>query len=548
MTFKDSLLKWYPTLRHVEDYPEDIGAEISNKDQIAGNNDQKLDIDASVLSVDTDNDSTPVEYRDEANRPWWKFFDEYEYRYNRYETKRHKWWLWFEEGTSKEEKKLLFKLDILVAGYVFMVYWVKSLDSSNISNAYVSNMKEDLNFQGNDYVNTVTVFNVSSVIFQIPAMYLFPRFPLHLYFPILDAGWGLFTLFSYKVQNVGQIQAMRFFVGAFESGFYAAVHYILVSSSGLFQAAVFRNLDGANGLAGWRWMFIVDAVCTLPLALIGFLFVPGTPYSCYSIWLTDDEIRLARRRLKKANITPPSAKPPNFLDKDLWKRVLKTWKLYVLTLFSIGCWNSSTTAGSGYILWLKSLKRYSIPQVNDLSIIAPLIGIILITLVCGGADVFRSRSGAIICSSILNFVSCLILLIWDVPEGAKWFGFAILYAGWASASVIYSFCNDILRKDPQERAITFILLYSISQSTNVWIVKLIWPTVDAPRYTVGYGTTLAFVFYLIIVTLITLYYYKRDEERIARENGIVLYNSQTGDIPPEVKAHLNKTQGTELTN
>jgi len=311
------------------------------------------------------------------------------------------------------------------------------------------------------------------------------------------------------------------------------------TTSGLFQAAVFRNLNNVGGLSGWRWMFIVDAICTIPLAFMGVFCLPGTPYKCYSIWLTDDEIRLARKRLKLANIEPPSAEPPNFFDKKLWKKIIFDWKLYVLTLLSIGCWNNSTTAGSGYILWIKSLGRYSIPEINDLSVIAPLIGIILITLCCGGADIFNSRSGAILWACALNFISTLILLIWDVPESAKWFAFAILYSGWASASVIYSWCNDILRKDPQERAITFILLYSISQSTSVWISKLSWETIDAPRYTVGYGVTLGFVIFLAIITIVTLYYYKRDERKRARENGIVLYNSKTGDVSDEAQLYLN---------
>lgn len=402
-----------------------------------------------------------VEYRDEASRPWWRFFDEYEYRLNKYETSRHKWWYWFDEGTSRQEKVLICKLDVLIAFYVFIVYWVKSLDQSNISNAYVSNMKEDLNFKGNDFINALTCYNVAAVVFQLPAMYLFPRIPLHLFFPIIDICWGLFTLFSYKTTSVGQIQAMRFFVGAFEASFYPAVHYILGSwylpgelarrgalfyfgqmvgtiSSGLLQGAVFKNLDGTNGIAGWRWMFIVDAIITLPIGILGFFMVPGTPYQCYSIWLTDDEIRLARSRLKKANITPPPATPPNFFDKKLWKNIIIDWKVYLLTLFSICCWNNSSTAGSGYILWLKSLGKYSIEEVNNLSCIAPGIGFALIAIVCGGADIFRCRYGAIAFSQVLNFISNIILLIWDVPDSAKWFAFCILYAGWSQASVMYT--------------------------------------------------------------------------------------------------------------
>ena len=77
------------------------------------------------------------EYRDEANRPWWKFFDEYEYR------KNVPTWSWFGTGTTPEERKLLIKLDLHIVIYAMVGYWCKFFDASNLTNAYVSGMKED---------------------------------------------------------------------------------------------------------------------------------------------------------------------------------------------------------------------------------------------------------------------------------------------------------------------------------------------------------------------------------------------------------------------
>lgn len=135
MTFKSAVLKWIPTLRHVEDFPDEV--EIEDVKILGAQNvsELKTDAEASVLSLDSLNknhqDVKLIEYRDEADRPWWRFFTEYEYRINSYETQKHKWWYWFDEGTTAAEKKLLYKLDVLIAVYVFLVYWVKSLDSSN---------------------------------------------------------------------------------------------------------------------------------------------------------------------------------------------------------------------------------------------------------------------------------------------------------------------------------------------------------------------------------------------------------------------------------
>jgi len=61
----------------------------------------------------------------------------------------------------------------------------------------------------------------------------------------------------------------------------AGVFYIAAAigtaSTGFVASGVYRGLDGALGRAGWRWMFIVGGLVTIPVALFGFLTFPGTP-------------------------------------------------------------------------------------------------------------------------------------------------------------------------------------------------------------------------------------------------------------------------------
>ena len=40
---------------------------------------------------------------------------------------------WFSEEDTIEERKLIFKLDLLIVPYVFLGYWVKYMDQANIS-------------------------------------------------------------------------------------------------------------------------------------------------------------------------------------------------------------------------------------------------------------------------------------------------------------------------------------------------------------------------------------------------------------------------------
>ncbi|CCH43188.1 Vitamin H transporter [Wickerhamomyces ciferrii] len=201
--------KFIPHPRDVEDWPED---------------------DKSIHSESSDSSQEPeFEYRDEADRPWWKFFDEYEYRFNKQTRAQKSWWRFFDKNASPAEKKLILKLDLLIVTFAIMSYWSKNLDQTNISNAYVSGMKEDIDMKGNDYSNAVAIFNAGAVIFQIIFMWAFPRLDMHLMFFICDLGWSLVTLFTGLVQTPAQLKACRFLVGSFESGYFIMIHYLLGS-------------------------------------------------------------------------------------------------------------------------------------------------------------------------------------------------------------------------------------------------------------------------------------------------------------------------------
>lgn len=545
---------WWPHERIVKDNPSDVVLETSDNEK--DNNQSAAATSSSLEHERSDNNdtATPIvyEYRDEANRPWWKFFSEYEYRITSDEKKSHRWWKWFDESNSREEKKLLIKLDILLTFYSFVVYWVKYLDQTNLNNAYVTNMREDIGMKGNDLVVVQALFTVGSCVFQLPFMYLFVHVPLNIMLPVMDLGWGLFTLLTYRANSVGYVMGMRFMVGTFESSFYPAIHYLFgawykpseygrrggiyyfgqmlgVLTSGMLQSASFENLDGVNGLAGWRWMFIISAIITFPVGIIGFWSLPGTPNKCYSVFLTDNEIRLARRRMK--NKEGGGAKTPPFFDKQVWAKILKDWKIYVLTVFCVLCWNNNNGTSGAYLLWIESLNKYAPGKVNQLSAISPGLGMIWIFLVCTGADMFHSRYGAIIISQIFNFTGNTILAAWDVPERAKWFAFMLQYFGWSMASVLYGWMSDICRHDQQVRAVVLIVMNVVAQSSTAWTSVLVWPTGEAPRYLKGYSFTAACAFGLAVWSLVVLWFYKRDERRNAKLNGIILYNSKKGEFP-----------------
>jgi ACS family pantothenate transporter-like MFS transporter len=67
------------------------------------------------------------------------------------------------------------------------------------------------------------------------------------------------------------------------------------------MTAVFTTMDGHAGLPGWRWVFIIDGVITIPIAIFGFLSFPDLPENTKAWYFSAEEKALAISRLPHKN-------------------------------------------------------------------------------------------------------------------------------------------------------------------------------------------------------------------------------------------------------
>ncbi|KAI2352340.1 hypothetical protein LOY95_003371 [Ophidiomyces ophidiicola] len=178
------------------------------------------------------------------------------------------------------EAALLRKLDFFILSFCCLMYFANYLDRSNLANAYVSGMKEDLAFHGRQFNLINTIFTVGYILGQVPSNLALTYVPPRLFFPAMMLLWGGLTMVTAAVQSPQAIMAIRFFLGLAESSTFVGTHYILGSwyterelgkRSGIFtasglagtmfggfiQTGINSSLHGARGLPGWRWLFIV---------------------------------------------------------------------------------------------------------------------------------------------------------------------------------------------------------------------------------------------------------------------------------------------------
>jgi MFS family permease len=278
-------------------------------------------------------------------------------------------------------------------------------------------------------------------------------------------------------------------------------------TAALIQSAASSGLDGVHGLAGWRWMYIICSIITIPIGMLGVLIIPGTPERPNRWILKESDIQLSKDRLQRAG-----HRTEGKVTLQTFIQIAKSPRVWALLLLDIFFWNgSANTSTGGYLLWLKSLKRYSPSRLNQLGAISPALGIFYTLFVCFGSDLVFGPAWAITIAHIWNIIGLVILTVWHVPESALWFSFMTTYSAVAMSSVLYGWINSQLSYSPAERSAVLLLANAIAQSTTAWTPLLVFKTVEAPRFIKGYPFVLANAVCLIVLAHIINSFVKKDK-------------------------------------
>ncbi|KAF9252239.1 hypothetical protein DTO006G1_2987 [Penicillium roqueforti] len=215
------------------------------------------------------------------------------------------WDIW---DKSPRERKLV-QVDWWLLSYACTAYFIKSLDQSNTSNAYVSGMKEALDLKGNDLNYLTTYWNIGYLIGQLPSQLVLTKIRPSIWLPALELLWRIFVMALASAKNVETLFALRFLIGLCEASAYPGIITLLgnwytpqelakrsaifqASSSasnmfsGYLQAALYSDMNGRAGLSAWQRLFISYGILRVPIALYGFRAIPDSPNDSKTRWLS----------------------------------------------------------------------------------------------------------------------------------------------------------------------------------------------------------------------------------------------------------------------
>ncbi|KAK0660540.1 Pantothenate transporter liz1 [Lasiodiplodia hormozganensis] len=442
---------------------------------------------------------------------------------------------------TKQERKLVQKIDFFILTFCCLSYFCNYLDRSNLTNAYVSGMEEDLHFVGNQLTQINTIFTCGYIIGQIPSnlalYYVSPR----IFFPSMMLVWASLTMVTASVQKPEHIMAIRFFQGIAESTTFVGTHYILGSwytskelgkRSGIFtasglagtmfggfiQTGIQKSLHHKGGLTGWRWLFIIDGLITLPVAIYGFLLFPDTPSTTKAPYLSASERALAISRVPEV----PERAP---LSLAFVKRVLTSFYFYAFViLWIIAGETESFSTNTLLALYLKAhpTNTYTVAQLNDYPTGVPAVGIVSTLFWATLTDFLGGKRYLVGYWIGITGVVTSAMILGAFGSTATVMG-AYYWAGsvYACQATFFAWANDALRyEEDMLRAVVVASMNMGSNVFNAWWSIVFYSADFAPKFTRGMWAMIGCSIALAVWTTVLLLWTVRvDKNRVVDGTG-----------------------------
>ncbi|RAK72637.1 putative MFS transporter [Aspergillus fijiensis CBS 313.89] len=227
-----------------------------------------------------------------------------------------------EQGRDDEEhqrwiRNLFFKMDCRLLPTLSGLFLCSFLDRTNVGNAKILGLEDDVNISGHQYDIGLTVFYIMYICSELPSNLVIRKASPKVWLPFLTMIWGIFTMCLGFVRNFAGFVVVRALLGTAEGGllpgivlylsfFYRrndlalriGVFYTAASLSGAFGGLLARGLaqiGPRGGLEGWRWIMIIEGLLTFSVGGLSCFLLPNSLETAF--FLTPEERAFALERV-----------------------------------------------------------------------------------------------------------------------------------------------------------------------------------------------------------------------------------------------------------
>ncbi|KAI9490723.1 major facilitator superfamily domain-containing protein, partial [Zychaea mexicana] len=340
--------------------------------------------------------------------------------------------------------------------------------------------------------------------------------------------WGTIMAVMATVKNGDGLLASRFFLGIAEAGLFPGVIFFLsvwyprrtqTIRIALFYAAStvagafggvlaygIMHMDGMRGLAGWQWIFIIEALPTLILAFVTFFYLPDYPEN--SPFLNNREREIVVNRIKE---DAGPATETHFSWKQFFAAFLdlKVWLISIVSLCSC-CPMYSLS------LFMPTIVRdlgYTNLTAQAMSAIPYIFACIATLTFAISSDRRAERGFHLAAVGLVGMVGYILLItLKDQPAAGRFVAATVASCGAFPLIPLISVWNANNNGGHTKRAVAIAIGAAVGNAGGI-ISGQMYRTDDAPHYIRGHTISCAMMAANWIVALILRMYLSYENKK-----------------------------------
>ncbi|MCQ9385036.1 MFS transporter [Brevibacterium moorei] len=216
-------------------------------------------------------------------------------------------------------KRTLKKVTWRLVPFLGLLYFINYLDRTNIGFAGPGGMSEDLKLSATAFGIASGVFFIGYLLLEVPSNMALHKFGARRWIARILVSWGIIAALMSFVPSAGWLYTARFVLGIAEAGFFPGIILYLTywfpkreraKATALFMLAIplstalgspvsglimAHGHEAFFGLAGWRFMFLLEGVPAIILGIICWWFLTDRPREAK--WLAADERAWLQRQM-----------------------------------------------------------------------------------------------------------------------------------------------------------------------------------------------------------------------------------------------------------
>lgn len=343
--------------------------------------------------------------------------------------------------------------------------------------------------------------------------------------------WAIVSACTALAKNYTSLVVLRFFLGVTEAPFYPGALYLLsifytrkeiatrlsilysgnifaTSFSGLIAAATFNTIDGAQGLRGWQWLFIIEGILTFTVGIVGIFTLADSPLT--TRWLEPEERQLAHDRMVRDTVGLEESKGARagffqaVRDPRLWLFC------FIQNMHLSACsFNNFFPTVVGSLGFNKTITLVlTCPPYLVSGFFGYLAGM--------SSGKYNERTWHITtCMSIAlvgYVISCATL---NTP--ARYIACFLFASGaYAVNSMILGWVSATLGSTPEKKSVSLSIVNVIANASYIYTAYL-YPKSNGPRYLIGMSSNAAFAVACIAGTWAMRVWLRRDNKKLDQE-------------------------------